>query len=328
MASKIVASIIIPVYNRPRLIKECLDSIIGQKAKFPYEIILVDDDSTDDTVSVLKQLEKKYPKKIRMFAKQKNEGPWKTRNVGIRAAKGDIIVFTDSDCVARKDWLDKLTQRIRSGEVKASQGYSTGETLNVWQKIIQESYDRFVSGMVAKGYASGFDTRNSATAKEIFEKIGMFETRHAEDADLGARIVAAGYKIAFESKAVIFHYHRKELWKDLRANYFFATRYPLIIRKNWHLLKAQPGIFLRIAYGLLLLILVAGIPFWIAFAPVVFIAGIAILFLATVVRSLYSPFSLVPFRIIYFAANSVAATLGFVVGMPFGLMRYEPEERH
>ena len=328
MASKPAVSIIIPVYNRPRLIKECLNSIIGQKARFAYEIILVDDGSTDDTVKVLRRWGKKYPKKIRVLAKEKNEGQWKTRNVGIKAAKANIIVFTDSDCIARKDWLEKLTQRIRSEEVMAAQGYSTGETSNVWQKIIQESYDRFLSGMVEKGYVSGFDTRNSAAVKEVFEKVGMFETRHAEDADLGARMVAGGYKIAFEPQAIIFHYHRKELWKDLRANYHFATRYPLIIRKNWHLLKAQPGILLRVVYGLLLLILLAGLPFWIAFTPIVFIAGVAILFLAAAARSLYSPFSLVPYRMIYFGANSVAAALGFVAGLPYGLMRYEPEERN
>lgn len=97
-------SIIIPTYNRAHMIVECLDSVLNQTYRH-FEVIVVDDGSTDNTEAVLKP----YFDRIK-YIKQENHGNAAARNTGIREAKGEIIAFNDSDDL----WLpDKLEKQVR-----------------------------------------------------------------------------------------------------------------------------------------------------------------------------------------------------------------------
>lgn len=94
-------SIIIPCYNVKNMVSECLDSIIAQTIGLEHlEIILVDDASTDETVSVLKKYEEKYPDNIMLVLCEKNGKQGTARNIGLSYATGDFISFVDSD-----DWI-------------------------------------------------------------------------------------------------------------------------------------------------------------------------------------------------------------------------------
>lgn len=98
-------SAVIPTYNRENTIKRCLDSILNQTYPI-FEIIVVDDGSTDKTVDII---EKEYAGRVTVF-RQKNKGAQAARNAGIRMAKGDYIAFLDSD----DEWLpDKLKLQVR-----------------------------------------------------------------------------------------------------------------------------------------------------------------------------------------------------------------------
>ncbi len=320
-----VVSVVVPVYNRSHLIKECMDALLQQDAKFKYEIVLVDDKSTDDTLKVLYEWKKRYPLTIVVVEKEQNAGQWKARNLGVEKASGKIIVFTDSDVVVRPDWLAKLTKPLREDGEEASQGYSTGETKNVWQKLIQETYDQFVAGMVKNGYSTGYDTRNSAVLRDVFLRLKGFETRHAEDADFGAKLVANNVKIKFVPEAINFHYHRKELLKDMKANYQFATRYPLIIRRNHHLLMAQASLVIRLAAACYFLLLILLIPVLFFFPSyLIYYSGAAILFFLLVgSRAFKKPYNLVLYRMVYLIAQALATLYGFVKGIPMGLTNVE-----
>lgn len=322
---KPVVSVVVPVFNRSGLIKECLDSLLKQTAKFSYEIVLVDDKSTDDTLKVLHDWKKKFPKKITVAEKEKNEGQWKARNLGVQKASGKIIVFTDSDVVVRENWLANLTKPLREDGEQASQGYSTGETKNVWQKIIQETYDQFVSAMVKDGYSTGYDTRNSAVLRDIFIRLNGFETRHAEDADFGAKLVANNVKIKFVPDAINFHYHRKELFKDMKANYQFATRYPLIIRRNHHLLLAQASLVTRLIAAIYFLFLVTALPFMFFYEGywLCYLVLLALFCLIVSSRAFKKPYSLFFHRFIYLILQSLATLVGFIKGIPMGVTNHE-----
>ena len=100
-------SIIIPVYNTEKYIKKCLDSILSQTMT-DYEIILVDDRSTDCSYDIMRSYEKNYPSIIKVIRNEQNSGAGKSRNAGLSIANGDYVSFIDSDDYISKDMIEKL----------------------------------------------------------------------------------------------------------------------------------------------------------------------------------------------------------------------------
>ena len=112
-------SIIIPTYKRTDYLKDCLGSIIRQRAK-DFEILVISDGYHPSTDALMKNYSK-Y-KNIRYF-KQQNSGPAVARNKGLKSAAGDIIVFLDDDCIVGADWIDKIAQaHARYPEISAIAG--------------------------------------------------------------------------------------------------------------------------------------------------------------------------------------------------------------
>lgn len=99
-------SIIIPVYNAVPLLNRCLDSIFNQTTQYTYEVILVDDGSTDNSIEIIKS---RKEKNITLY-QQKNSGPSVARNKGIELAKGKFIAFLDADDY----WLDGFIEKTLS----------------------------------------------------------------------------------------------------------------------------------------------------------------------------------------------------------------------
>ncbi len=100
-------SIIVPVYNNESYLKECIDSLLNQRTKFKYEIITVNDGSTDSSLDILKS----YGDKITVIDK-KNTGPGDSRNVAIKKAKGKYIMFADSDDYVRDDFVEVMLSTL------------------------------------------------------------------------------------------------------------------------------------------------------------------------------------------------------------------------
>lgn len=99
-------SIIIPVYNASALIRRCLDSILSQKGGYTYEVLLVDDGSTDDSVAVIESYQNEHFKVFR----QRNAGPSKARNMGICEAQGRYITFMDADDYWEDSYIEKTVE--------------------------------------------------------------------------------------------------------------------------------------------------------------------------------------------------------------------------
>ncbi|MBI4839073.1 MAG: glycosyltransferase family 2 protein, partial [Nitrospirae bacterium] len=106
-------SVIIPVYNRADLLPSVIKALLGQE--YPAEIIIVDDGSTDSTAEAAKG----YPVK---YIYQENAGPAKARNTGWKASTGEIVCFTDSDCIPRKDWAGRLAESFVDDSIGAVGG--------------------------------------------------------------------------------------------------------------------------------------------------------------------------------------------------------------
>jgi len=182
-------SIIIPTYNRRNDLKKCLDTIKNQSYK-NHEIIIVDDGSTDGTEDLIKN----YPK-IKYF-KQNNKGPGAARNLGIKYAKGDIVAFTDDDCIPYKDWLENALPYFKKQEIVAVEGMTIKNGLITPTSIPIINY-----------YGEKYSTCNMFYRKRILEELGGFDERFrfaGEDTNLARRALKKGI-IKFVPSVKVIH---------------------------------------------------------------------------------------------------------------------------
>ncbi len=108
-------SIIVPVYNSEKYLKDCLDSLVNQTLK-EIEIIAIDDASSDKSLEILKDYEKKYPNKVKVYVNHKNLGQGATRNRGIELATGEYIGFLDSDDYVNFNMYAKMYEMAKRND--------------------------------------------------------------------------------------------------------------------------------------------------------------------------------------------------------------------
>lgn len=168
---KIDISVVVPFYNAGDTIENCITALLGQR--YPaehYEIIMVDNNSTDDTAEIIK----KYPRIKLLFEEKK--GSYAARNRGVSESKGEIIAFTDSDCAPSPDWLVSFSKAFQDPGVGVLQGrrlYSTHSLgLLLLQEYESERADFTFSGRLP-GLYYGY-TNNMAVRRDIFDKCGPF----------------------------------------------------------------------------------------------------------------------------------------------------------
>lgn len=185
---KPLVSVIVPVYNRAHLVSETIESILAQTWD-PLEIILINDGSTDESLAILRDYERRFPEKIRV-CDQPNQGQIVARNNGIKASKGDYIAFLDSDDL----WVeDKLERQMPLFEEGVGLVYSGTEIMDEEGRTIrQEPADKTMSGdiyapLLVKNRMTGGTVVVSAQA---LNRVGVFSTdfKAAENWDLWLRI--------------------------------------------------------------------------------------------------------------------------------------------
>lgn len=195
-------SVIIPTYNRKQAVLNTAKRLLKQDyPKQKYEIIIVDDGSTDGTYEMLKKI-----KKIRVF-RQKNKGPAAARNAGIKEAKYEIIAFTDDDCLPQKSWLKKI-----AGYYEKSPDLSgVGGIAYTPLKMIKPLTHHALPLNDAKQNALKFrfpPTCNVSYKKNALIKAGMFHENFnaptTEDVDLFIRVSKIG-KVLFDRNLAMLH---------------------------------------------------------------------------------------------------------------------------
>lgn len=217
-------SIIIPSYNRSDEIAYLIQSFNRQTfPKERFEVLLVNDGSTDDTAAIVGELIKSSPFRIRFFQRD-HEGPGPARNFGMSQAEGEYFLFIDSDCTADPNWLSELAQAIEQEKPDAFGGPDAVlPDFTPLQKAIDYSMTSFLTtgGMrghskkkLAKYYPRSF---NMGIHRKIFESLGGMGTlRHGQDLEFSRRIVASGANVIFVPKAVVYHKRRSSLRKFFR----------------------------------------------------------------------------------------------------------------
>lgn len=210
--TRLRASIIIPAYNAQKPLAECLAACLAQDHP-DFEIILVDDGSTDDTGLIAAQF-----KAVR-YHRQPNGGPASARNTGARLATGEILVYTDADCIPQADWLGQLTDGFEEGVVAVGGTYAIANPASRLARVIQAEIAQ--RHLQFKGDVDFLGSFNVAYRRDAFEAVGGFDASYrqasGEDNDLAYRLHNQNGRMIFNPKAVVAHYHPERLLAYLRT---------------------------------------------------------------------------------------------------------------
>ncbi len=209
----IVISIVIPSYNNLHTIRDCLDSIYAQQTEYKYEVILVDSSDKDD-YSVLVP---KYPE-LKMIRLNIQTYPGTARNIGVKAARGKLIAFIDSDCVVFPDWINCIVEehKKRSGTFIGGV-IANGTPYNMVgiAEYLLEFSDFIPQKKVRSMRFVG--SGNSSIARDLFLKSGGFEDVITnEDVLFSSFLNKKGVDIYFVPKIKMYHKNRTNFRQYLK----------------------------------------------------------------------------------------------------------------
>jgi len=198
MVSGPEVSVIIPVYNGGEGIVDTIVAVLNQDyPRKKYEIVVVDDGSTDGTPERLMQ----FGNSIRVIRHERNKGSAAARNMGARSARGSVLAFTDSDCAPDKDWLAKGMKYFADGKVGGVSGHTRTDAR-------RKSYLTHYSENVDNN--EFYPTCNMFYRRGVFLKFGGFRedigVLFLYDTDLALRIIESGkWKVPFAKDVRVFH---------------------------------------------------------------------------------------------------------------------------
>jgi len=214
------ASVIVPVHNGEKTIADCLHSILSQCTAFPFEVIVVNDGSTDKTAEIAKEFGK-----TRLIS-QKQQGPAVARNNGAKEADGNVIVFIDSDCVAAANWLQEMVSPLHSMEIAGVQGRYKSKQKQLIARLIQLEIEQRHDKMAEQQFIDFMGSYSAAYRKSVFQEMHGFDASFpmasGEDTDLSFRINKKGHKLLFNPKAIVFHTHPTSLHRYLKVKFYRA----------------------------------------------------------------------------------------------------------
>ena len=272
-------SVIVPAYNAAGTIAKCLEALENQSIpKKDYEVIVVDDGSTDNTPGVVKQFPVQY-------VGQKNQGPAVARNKGAREAKGEIILFTDADCVPQHAWLEEMVKPFDDPHVMAVKGAYKTHQRGFIARFAQIEFEERFEMLKKVASIDMVDTYSAGYRKSVFHSLGGFDpsfpVANNEDTDFSYRMSRAKHKMAFNPAAVVYHLnHPDSIRKYARLKFgrgywrmVVYRRYPDKIFKDTYTPQTLKLQIVSLFFSLFCL------PFWKLWPPLTlypFIVGIAL----------------------------------------------------
>lgn len=204
-------SVVIATHDRAHLLPPLLRAIDAQEGVGPFDIIVVDDASSDTTPHVLAELKGQLDRPLTTLRLDRNSGPGAARNAGWRSTLAPTVVFTDDDCVPQPGWLAGLTRAIDGG-ADIAQGYTRPDQ-EAWERRGQFSHILWVQS--ERGF---YETCNIAYRRDVIEGVGGFDETFryrsgrprprpvfGEDTDLAWRAIEAGATTAWVPEALVHH---------------------------------------------------------------------------------------------------------------------------
>jgi len=256
-------SVIVPTYNRERMLCNAIDSIINQSlSKDNYEILVIDNNSSDDTKNIVNKYVKETSNLKYLF--EPIPGLLSGRHKGAKEAKGNILVFTDDDVIADNDWLKAIAETFKDTSVKIVGGRNLpifeteppGWINNIWQKKKDgNSYCGHLSLLDLQDKCKIIDISfvwglNLSIRKETLLLLNGFhpdaypwelrQYRGDGETGLGYKAKILGINAIYQPKALIYHYIPKD---RMTIEYFKKRSYLQGISNSYTKIREQVGIF-------------------------------------------------------------------------------------
>ncbi len=212
-------SVIVPAYNAENCIEYCLKSLLN--LNYPsYEIIIVDNNSTDRT----KEIIKKYPVN---YLFENKRGSYSARNKGVKHATGEIICFTDSDCIVDKNWLTEIIKPFKYNKV----GGVGGKIIPLFNdsNVIEKYSAKLVSNKLMNK-THWICTANAAYRKDLIKFDEKFKSWG--DYDLSYRLYRNHIKLSYKKEAIVYHASRKTLKGLVKQIFRYGFYHLMYIKKN------------------------------------------------------------------------------------------------
>jgi glycosyltransferase involved in cell wall biosynthesis len=299
----------------PRLVA----ALEGQVGAPPFEVVIVDDASTDDTPAVLASLQASSTVPLRILRHDPRRGPGPARNAGWRLGTGDRILFTDDDCTPRPGWVARLVAALDDHDL------AQGATVPAPDQLSQQgTFSRTLEVLEPTGF---FQTCNMAFRRSALESVEGFDEAFdhpaGEDTDLALRCLAEGATFEFCDDAIVEHDVRpsslvaavRDTWR-WQGVVGVVKKHPAILERlgsKWFWKASHPPLLLA-ALGLLL----------VAFgrAPVVRALGLALTAPYLRHRVVIDPVHPGRWGRLRYLPHAAAVDAGEVVAMARGSMRY------
>lgn len=264
-------SVVVVTYNEENNISECLDSLLNQECDDLYEILIIDGNSEDKTKDIVNNYINKE-ENVRLLNNPKRTVS-SNRNIGIKEALNDIILFTDADCVVPKDWIHKMVmgynqiKLIDDMVVAVGGGNIVPKDYNKFTEAIGIAFDSLLGCLGStqgKVYSKIKEVNSLACLNILYDKekliqLGGFDEKLGnvgEDWDMNYRLREKGYKLYFLPNLNIYHKMRpniKKLWKQMMG---YGCGRAIIIKKSIRTLKVM--YMLPIVFIIMMLISLLG----------------------------------------------------------------------
>ena len=233
---EITYSFIIPVYNRPTEIKELLESMQELKFDAPFEVVIVEDGSTDSSEDIVE----KFSKMLNIsYYRKPNSGPGDSRNFGMKRAKGNYFLILDSDVILPPYYLAEIDKALKKKFVNCFGGPDAahGDFSTVQKAINYSMTSVLTTGGIRGGkkMVGKFQPRsfNMGLSKAAFEASGGFGRIHpGEDPDLALRLQKSGCETNLLPEAYVYHKRRIDWKKFFQQVYKFGLVRPIL--NKWH----------------------------------------------------------------------------------------------
>lgn len=212
-------SVIIPVYNDPEGLRDTLESLLTQEFEHEYEVLPVDNNSTDSTGDVIEEFEEEFPEIVRGLEESEVQSSYAARNTGIRNSKSDVLAFIDSDMWVEEDYISKIHSLFQEKNINyagcnvhlvqtadtliSKYNYVTGFQI---ERIIRDQNYVPTCGLICR--------------RKVFEEVGFF--RHdiisGGDKEFGKRVYEAGYEQVFAENIDVYHPTRNSLGSFIKKH--------------------------------------------------------------------------------------------------------------